>query len=388
MLSQGISNTKLEYDFLKSKPTDKSRYGLFRVENNYNYKNDVFTPSDELTSEKVKEDLQLRKVLYKKVRGTPVNFGDFIQLRHMHSGGYLTLGDDPGNVPGSWEAHISIEGSERSCIRFLPKDFTRRIGDMVRYCDQVIVSFSANIDSYLCAIQCETMLKIPLLTDSKLKIAAYHRHQGWEINFYETQPTAKNLLRYGVPIILQNKRTRCNLTAEYKSSVIDSERSSGYRVFLSKSEHDFNKYWIFENTECFVGGKIPWKSPVFIRNVTLEGYLTSELTLSDVPITEFQILRSSPSQFRCVEITSELILQFEDSRISSNDVDPRHDILSKMIPVKQQYATETSATEELIMQPAGSNKKLAIFEIQPLRNIDQEVTMQLTSLVRLFENYC
>ena len=56
MLAQGISNTKLEYEVKNDKPTTKSRYGLFRVETNYKYKNEVFTPKDEFSRDKIKDD--------------------------------------------------------------------------------------------------------------------------------------------------------------------------------------------------------------------------------------------------------------------------------------------------------------------------------------------
>ena len=64
------------------------------------------------------------------------------------------LGNDPGNIPGSWNVHITLEGSERAWIRLLPEDTRRRIGDMVRYCDKAIVAMrAAHLDYYLCSIK-------------------------------------------------------------------------------------------------------------------------------------------------------------------------------------------------------------------------------------------
>ena len=63
------------------------------------------------------------------------------------------MGDNPGNVPGSWDAHIDLVGSERAWIRLLPMDTRRRIGDMVRYKDKTIVAMrAAHLDYYLCSI--------------------------------------------------------------------------------------------------------------------------------------------------------------------------------------------------------------------------------------------
>ena len=93
----------------------------------------------------------VKRAVYDQILGTPVHFGDLVQLRHVHSEGYLMLGDRPGNIPGSWEAHIDLEGDERAWIRFLPMDTLRRIGDTVRYCDKTIVAMrAAHLDYYLC----------------------------------------------------------------------------------------------------------------------------------------------------------------------------------------------------------------------------------------------
>lgn len=63
------------------------------------------------------------------------------------------LGDSAGDVPGSWNAHIDLDGSERAWIRFLPEDTLRRVGDIVRYCDKAIITMrAAHLDYYLCSI--------------------------------------------------------------------------------------------------------------------------------------------------------------------------------------------------------------------------------------------
>ena len=113
----------------------------------------MFTPEEQLKPEKVKRDLMVKKAVSEQVIGTPVHFGDIVMLRHMHSGGFLMLGDEPGNIPGSWEARIDLEGNERAWIRFLPMDTLRRIGDQVRYCDKAIVAMrAAHLDYYLCCV--------------------------------------------------------------------------------------------------------------------------------------------------------------------------------------------------------------------------------------------
>lgn len=187
--------------------------------------------------------------------------------------------------------------------------------------------------------------------------------------------------------MLRNKRTGCFLSVEYKSSLSDQEQIDSSHIILSGNEHDYNKYWIFENTYKILGGPICWDDPVFIRNATLSGYLTSNLQLSNVPEAEFNLKMANLSHLDHVEITSEFAIVYENLRIASNEVDPRRDILSKVVPIKGQKGVETTSNKEAQMQQEGKNEKLAIFEIQPLPDIYQEVTLKLSSLQPLFKNY-
>ena len=107
--------------------------------------------------------------------------------------------------------------------------------------------------------------------------------------------------------MLRNKRTGCDLTVVCQANLSESEQIDSSVVELSNSEHDFNKYWIFENTDSIRGGKISWRSPVYIRNATVPGYLTSDLQLSSVPTTDFTVIMANVSE-GCIEITSEILL--------------------------------------------------------------------------------
>lgn len=134
--------------------------------------------------------------------------------------------------------------------------------------------------------------------------------------------------------MLRNKKTGCFLTVKYQSSLSDMEQIETSSVFLSSNEHDYNKYWIFENTDKIKGGKIKWKHSVFIRNATLSGYLTDDLKLSDVPLHEFNLRQASICQGKAISMVSEIILKVGHTRISCHEVDPRRDILGKMVPIK------------------------------------------------------
>ena len=135
---------------------------------------------------------------------------------------------------------------------------------------------------------------------SQWTITACHQTQGWNLNRYESFKVDKNSLCYGVPIILRNKLTGCSLSVNCGSDKSGTEQIEKSRVYLSSSEQDVNRYWIFENKDCMRGGKINDDSPVYIRNATLSGYLTCDLRLSDVPTADFKIAVTSLSQLECI----------------------------------------------------------------------------------------
>ena len=51
----------------------------------------------------------------------------------------------------------------------------------------------------------------------------------------------------------------------------------------------------------------------------------------------------------CIEITSEVKLVCGDLRVASNEVDPRWDILSNMIPVKADVDLDISSNKDTQM---------------------------------------
>ena len=89
LIGEGLSDCCNVVEFSKFKPTVFNRYCLFRVEPSFNYKNEKFTPDEEMTKEKLQEDKELDKIVQNACQGKLVLYGDLIQLRHIHSGGHL-----------------------------------------------------------------------------------------------------------------------------------------------------------------------------------------------------------------------------------------------------------------------------------------------------------
>lgn len=92
LIGEGLSDKVKVTDFGHYRPNPSNRFSLFRVEPSLSYKNKSTTPSEELTKEKLEEDKDVDRIIMKSAMGNPVSYGDLIQLRHIHSGGYMMLG--------------------------------------------------------------------------------------------------------------------------------------------------------------------------------------------------------------------------------------------------------------------------------------------------------
>ena len=63
LIGEGLSDCCNVVDFDTFKPTVDNRFCLFRVEPSFNYKNEKYTPDEEMTKEKLQEDKEVDKIV-------------------------------------------------------------------------------------------------------------------------------------------------------------------------------------------------------------------------------------------------------------------------------------------------------------------------------------
>ena len=92
-------------------------------------------------------------------------------------------------------------GSERSWIRIMPKDKTKREGDPVMYADSaLLVIRGGHLDSYV-------------YLSEHGQICSYHIVDPWHFKRFEPWNTNKKYLRYGIPYIVRHKELNLHLAA-------------------------------------------------------------------------------------------------------------------------------------------------------------------------------
>lgn len=120
----------------------------------------------------------------------------------MSSSGYVDISNEPSGIPGSMTLVTDSVGSERSWIRILPKDKTKREGDAVMYADSaLLVMRGGHLDSYV------------YLNKDNGEICSYHIVDPWYFKRFEPWDADDKILRYGVPYIVRHKELNLHLAA-------------------------------------------------------------------------------------------------------------------------------------------------------------------------------
>ncbi|KAL4140521.1 hypothetical protein PRNP1_014803 [Phytophthora ramorum] len=100
---------------------------------------------------KSEAETRLNAMMYKKLKGTQVIYGQTIQLRHMKSGKYVSL--DPSPIPfrGSEYAPVFLDNGGPSChFNILPRFKLRSKGAPVQLTDQMILTGGSEYQPYNC----------------------------------------------------------------------------------------------------------------------------------------------------------------------------------------------------------------------------------------------
>jgi hypothetical protein len=202
---------------------------------------------------------------------------------------------EPGEMPGTLAMHTDSFGSERSWIRFLPKDKMKQEGDDIHYTDSVLIVIRGGFqDNNL------------HLTQSG-SVVAYHKKDDWYFNLYERyekESISSRFLRYGIPVVIRHKELSLRLAARHRIDRADrevTELASLIRhlsatpnpqneeiqetAYLTYSKHEFHFYWILERAgnEALNGGIVRADDKLYLRCATSGKYLSRDLSLVDTP---------------------------------------------------------------------------------------------------------
>jgi hypothetical protein len=107
----------------------------------------------------------------------------------------MTLTGESGRRSGSWKIVVDPGGNERSWVKLLPPDKTRREGDLVTYNDGALMVFkSQHVDQFL---HCYYNTSY-----QSWKVNGFHYYNVWNFIKFQSHMASRKHLKFGVPIII------------------------------------------------------------------------------------------------------------------------------------------------------------------------------------------
>ena len=241
------------------------------------------------TDEKVLHALQrgrdnenhLNESYMKHKIGTPVCFGDTVQLFHVKSGKFVTIAPDQlaRDERENIRIALSTDGNPFSWIQILPRYKIDRIGDRILTDTEVLLKAAERPNEY---IHCS----------EKVPPTGYHHEvncslevSGWRLSLYQNVDSIidKNHLLISELVRIYDPETKSNVTVCGRSNGL-CEYQPLPSVFndvdvVTEPESpdggvESNALWLIESKSIIVGGLIQWKSDqIRFRNLNTGKYL-------------------------------------------------------------------------------------------------------------------
>ncbi|KAK1936699.1 Inositol 1 [Phytophthora citrophthora] len=252
-------------------------------------------PSNEHTVDnlrfKSEAETRLNAMMYKKLKGTQVIYGQAIQLRHMKSGKYVSLDPSPISFRGSEYAPVFLDvGGPSSHFNVLPRFKLRSKGAPVQLTDQMILTggtesqpFNLFVSNRKTTDGASTAIVGSSVHSSQWRPVYYDNMDGesFTINGEVGLPSRNDEgLRAGSCIRLLHLESSSWLgfcrtdTSDSFSGLVtlhysdENEQEDGTRKALSP-----DSLWEVEHVSVYAGGQIKWREAITLRHLLTGQYL-------------------------------------------------------------------------------------------------------------------
>ncbi|KAG3254585.1 hypothetical protein PI124_g849 [Phytophthora idaei] len=240
---------------------------------------------------KSEAETRLNAMMYKKLKGTQVIYGQTIQLRHMKTGNYVSL--DPSPIPfrGSEYAPVFLDaGGPSSHFNVLPRFKLRSKGAPVQLTDQMIVTGGTESQPFNLFVSNRNT------TDgvSTAVVGSSVHSSQWRAVYYDNLDSESFTTSGEVRLPARNddglRAGSCIRLLHLESSSwlgfhgSDSRNSLGGPVALhfsdesgqedgSKKALSSDCLWEIEHVFAYEGGQIKWREAITLRHLITGKYL-------------------------------------------------------------------------------------------------------------------
>ncbi|CAG9330938.1 unnamed protein product [Blepharisma stoltei] len=232
-----------------------ARSCLFRVENARRV--------NEVTTEKADSELKM-------TLGKALTYGERIQLRHLHSMGFINVNAKSIALePGCLQVTIENEGSEHTWFEIVPVNKLRRDGEMISYGDSI--SFQSLSEKSQYFLHCYESASA--LSDRKLEVNASGKQTEWKPRRYmafNLSSEASNFVTTGDSFRIYHRISQGYLSVNETQIIGDAGVPEAY---LEKKNKSSNSLWELQRVSSFVGGTAKWEEQFRIKHLATGFFL-------------------------------------------------------------------------------------------------------------------
>lgn len=207
--------------------------------------------------------------------GKSITYGERIQLRHIHSGGFVTVCRDSIAIePGCLKIYIGTSGNDSTWFEMKSMQDLKSEGECISYKDVVYLKPSCIDSTYY--IHCNTYkIRTP---HEKLEVNACVNPSAFKPRLYMLQ---EDFVENSFFVTTGNAfRVYHRITEGYLSvSEIPLLEDIGGNIYVQRGNKTSNSLWELQRQAAFVGGTIKWNETFRIKHLA-SGLFLKELNSS------------------------------------------------------------------------------------------------------------
>ena len=329
----------------------------------------VEVPMASVRSKSTKLEEKAIKTANLAAQGTVVKYGQQVQLRHLHSGGHLSLAlCSAAQEPGTFSIVVSqSHDNSLSVLTLQPDSKLQKIGEPIRYWDRVEIIFQeGNLKHYL-------HLRQPRHSQDYMAIVGSLQASAWSFFCFEDVNNGDACFKCGRLVKVQLMNSVLHLSEK------------GAQALLRGDKDDYAGYWIAERALNTVGGAMHFGEIFYLKSAKSGLYLSSDLQLHPEPQPESALYLPKPESFKTyaeVSYNFPVLVTFElgGGKLASAVTERKEEIMSEIVPHGSSQSNDSLFLEAALTIDMTQGKDV-LFHLDQMDQLDANFLMQMAKLV-------
>ena len=302
-------------------------------------------------------------------QGTVVKYGQQVQLRHLHSGGHLSLAlCSAAQEPGTFSIVVShTRKNTLNIVTLQPDSKLQKIGEPIRYWDRVEILFQeGNLKHYL-------HLRQPRHSQDYMAVVGSLQASAWSFFCFEDVNNGDACFKCGRLVQVQLMNSVLHLSEK------------GEQALLRGDKDDYDGYWIAERDLNTVGGSLHFGEIFYLKNAKSGLYLSSDLKLHPEPQPHSSLYLPKPESFKTyaeVSYSFPVLVTFElgGGKLASAVTERKEEIMSEIVPHSGSQSNDSLILEAALTIDMTQGKDV-LFHLDQMDQLDADFLMQMAKLV-------